>query len=55
MTKYGLASSRDNTIDARIIDVHGRIVDRESMSEDVFWAIRGGGVASFGVVTAWNV
>jgi hypothetical protein len=53
MRKFGL--SVDNVIDAQIIDVNGKLLDRKSMGEDLFWAIRGGGGASFGVVLSYKI
>ncbi|KAE8664583.1 FAD-binding and BBE domain-containing protein [Hibiscus syriacus] len=53
MRKYGLTI--DNVIDALLIDANGRILNRESMGEDLFWAIRGGGTTSFGVILSWRI
>ncbi|XP_028958856.1 berberine bridge enzyme-like 14 [Malus domestica] len=53
MRKYGLSS--DNIVDAKIVNVNGTILDRKSMREDLFWAIRGGGGSSFGVILAWKI
>ncbi|CAJ1936322.1 unnamed protein product [Sphenostylis stenocarpa] len=53
MRKYGL--SVDNIIDANMVDANGTFLNRKSMGEDVFWAIRGGGGASFGVITSWTI
>ncbi len=53
MRKYGL--SVDNIIDAQLVIVNGTILNRESMGEDLFWAIRGGGGSSFGVILSWKI
>ncbi|KAK9735005.1 hypothetical protein RND81_04G177000 [Saponaria officinalis] len=53
MRKYGLSS--DNIIDAMIVDVNGRILDRKTMREDIFWVIRGGGGASFCVIVSYKI
>ncbi|KAE8734567.1 Reticuline oxidase-like protein [Hibiscus syriacus] len=51
--KYGL--SVDHVVDAKLVDVNGRILNRKNMGEDLFWAIRGGGAASFGVVLSYKI
>ncbi|VVA93119.1 unnamed protein product [Arabis nemorensis] len=53
MRKFGLTT--DNTIDARMVDVNGNILDRKLMGEDLFWAINGGGGGSYGVVLAYKI
>uniref|UniRef100_A0A0E0AUB4 FAD-binding PCMH-type domain-containing protein n=1 Tax=Oryza glumipatula TaxID=40148 RepID=A0A0E0AUB4_9ORYZ len=51
--KFKLAA--DNVLDAILVDADGRVLDRSSMGENVFWAIRGGGGGSWGVVYAWKL
>ncbi|KAG8372926.1 hypothetical protein BUALT_Bualt12G0117800 [Buddleja alternifolia] len=51
--KYGLAA--DNVVDALLVNADGKLLNRASMGEEVFWAIRGGGGGVFGIVYAWKI
>lgn len=53
MRKFGLTV--DNLVDAKVVDVNGRILDRAAMGEDLFWAIRGGGGSSFCVILSYKI
>ncbi|CAA0832271.1 FAD-binding Berberine family protein [Striga hermonthica] len=57
---YGMMSRRhsiaaDQIVDAILIDADGRILNRKSMGDDLFWAVRGGGGVSFGIIMAYKV
>ncbi|CAL4970413.1 unnamed protein product [Urochloa decumbens] len=56
MRKHGLAA--DNVVGAEVVDAEGRLrllPGRAAMGEGLFWAIRGGGGGSFGVVVSWTI
>nr|GMD26146.1 reticuline oxidase-like [Ipomoea batatas] len=51
--KYGLAA--DNVLDAVLITADGETLDRKSMGEETFWAVRGGGGGNWGIIFAWKI
>jgi FAD/FMN-containing dehydrogenase len=51
--RHGLAA--DHVLDAIVMDANGNLLDRKSMGEDFFWAIRGGVGSSFGVILAYKL
>ncbi|KAK3430540.1 hypothetical protein EUGRSUZ_D01617, partial [Eucalyptus grandis] len=53
MRMFGLGA--DNVLDVRMVDAEGKILDRKAMGEDLFWALRGGGGGSFGIILAWKL
>ncbi|KAE7996043.1 hypothetical protein FH972_000792 [Carpinus fangiana] len=53
LRKHGL--SVDHVMDAKIVTADGKILDKDSMGEDLFWAIRGGGGGSFGVILSYKI
>ncbi|VAH72063.1 unnamed protein product [Triticum turgidum subsp. durum] len=53
LRKYGVAA--DHVLDATLVDANGKIMDKKAMGRDVFWALRGGGGESFGIVLSWKV
>ncbi|MCO5569635.1 hypothetical protein L7F22_023351 [Adiantum nelumboides] len=48
--KYGTSSN--NVLDVHHVDAQGRLLDRASMGEDVFWALRGGGGGTWEIIVA---
>ncbi|KAF8028848.1 hypothetical protein BT93_E1498 [Corymbia citriodora subsp. variegata] len=53
MRKFGLGA--DNVLDVRMVDAKGKILDRKAMGEDLFWALKGGGGGTFGIILAWKL
>ncbi|KAJ3043568.1 hypothetical protein HDV00_004668 [Rhizophlyctis rosea] len=52
--KYGLAA--DNVVSARVILANGTAITASAAANsDVFWAVRGGGGSSFGIITEWTL
>ncbi|ERN14601.1 hypothetical protein AMTR_s00038p00163720 [Amborella trichopoda] len=51
--KFG--HSADNLLDALAVNAEGLLLKRTAMGDAMFWAIRGGGGGSWGIVVAWKL
>ncbi|CAG8570338.1 15452_t:CDS:2, partial [Dentiscutata heterogama] len=52
--KYGITG--DLVLEAQIVTANGSILTANSiLNADLFWAIRGGGGASYGIITQWKL
>ncbi|ERN14602.1 hypothetical protein AMTR_s00038p00163940 [Amborella trichopoda] len=45
----------DNILDALVVNVVGLLLNRTTMGDGMFWAIRGSGGGSWGMVVAWKL
>ncbi|GLJ35521.1 hypothetical protein SUGI_0714230 [Cryptomeria japonica] len=51
--KYCLVT--DNVLDALLINASGKVIDKNTMGNDIFLSLRSGDDSSWGVVYAWKL